>query len=129
MFSPITVRVARLVAVGALTALSFGVTAHAGDLSTEVGPAKTVIGFSDLDLSKAADARVLYSRLQRASSHVCDSYSDIRDLRMKQLYAACYQDTLARAVEDVGNAAVKAEFAADDEIRVAEREGKALAST
>ena len=129
MFSPITVRVARFVAVGALTALSFGVTAHAGELSTEVGPAKTVIRYSDLDLSKEADARVLYSRLQRASSHVCNSYSDARDLRMKRLYAACYQDTLARAVEDVGNAAVRAQFAADDEIRVAERDDKALAST
>lgn len=129
MSSPVTVRVARFVFIGALTALSFGVTAHAGELSTEIGPARTVIKYSDLDLSKEADARVLYSRLQRASSHVCNSYSDIRDLRMKRLYAACYQDTLGRAVEDVGHAAVKAAFSADDQIRVAGRDGKAQAST
>lgn len=127
MSSPITVRVARLVVVGALAALSFG--AQAGELSTEEGSAKTVIGFSDLDLSKEADARVLYSRLQRASSHVCDGYSEVRDLRTKQLFDACYQDTLARAVEDVGHASVKAAFAADNRIRVAKREGKALART
>ncbi|MBM0104039.1 UrcA family protein [Steroidobacter sp. S1-65] len=124
MSSPITIRVARFVAVGALAAWSFG--AQAGELSTEQGSAKTVIGFADLDLSKEADARELYSRLQRASSHVCDGYSEVRDLRTKQLYDACYQDTLARAVEDVGHAAVKAAFAADNRIRVAKRDGKGL---
>ncbi|HEY0684373.1 MAG TPA: UrcA family protein [Steroidobacter sp.] len=129
MSSPVTFRVARFAAIGAFAALSFGVTAQAGELSTEVGPAKTVIQYSDLDLSKEADVRALYSRLQRASARVCNQNSDIRDLRMKRLYSACYQETLERAVESVGHSALTAAFAADDQIRVAGRDDKAQAST
>ena len=126
MSSPITFRVARFVAIAAL---SFGAAAHAGDMSTEVGPARTVIKYSDLDLSKDADVRALYGRLQRASAHVCNQYSDIRDLRMKRLYSACYQETLGRAVESVGHSALSAEFAADDQIRVAGSGVKAQSRT
>ena len=129
MSSPNTFRVARFVVAGALAALSFGVSAQAGEVVTEVGTARTAIRYADLDLAKQADAQALYGRLQRASSQVCDSYKDSRNLGMKPLYDACYQDTLARAVESVGHAAVKAAYAADDGIRVADRGVKAQAST
>ncbi len=122
MSTPNPVR-ARLVVIGALTALSVGAVAHADDRVAEVSPPTTVIGYSDLDLSKEADSRELYTRLRRASSRVCDQHSDIRDLRMKRLYVECYQETLARAVSDVDNATVKAAFATDDQIHVAQRSG------
>jgi UrcA family protein len=129
MSSQKTFRVARNVAVGAIAALAFGVAAHAGDVTTGAPAHQTVIRYSDLDLSKDADVRTLYSRLQRASDRVCDQNSDGRDLRMRRVYDACYQDTLARAVESIGHSAVTAMYAADHNIRVAGRSGKVRAST
>ena len=129
MSSHKTLDVARYVALGAITALTFSVAAHAGDATTAAGGLKTVINYTDLDLSQDADVRELYSRLQRTSDKVCDQNRDGRDLRAKRLYNACYQDTLARAVESVGHAAVKAVYAEDDRIRMAGRGVKAQAST
>lgn len=129
MSSHKTFRVARHVVLGAITALTFGVAAHAGDQTTETGAHQTVIRYSDLDLSRDADVRELYSRLRRASDEVCSQYRNTLDLRTKRLYSACYQDTLARAVESVDHAAVTAMFAADDRVRVAGRGAKARAST
>lgn len=124
-----TFRIARYAAVSAVVALSFGVAAHAGDAMTQNGAHQTVIHYSDLDLSQDADVRVLYSRLQRGSDEVCGQYRDARDLRTKRQYSACYQDTLARAVDSVDHAAVTAMFAADDRVRVAGRGIKARTST
>lgn len=129
MSSHKTLDVARYVALGAITALTFSVAAHAGDATTEDGQRKTVIIYNDLDLSQDADVRELYSRLRRASDKVCDQNHDHRDLRAKRLYNACYQDALARAVESVGHAAVKAVYAEDDRIRMAGRGAKPQAST
>lgn len=129
MSSHKTFRVARHVVLGAITALTFGVAAHAGDVTTEAGTHKTVISFSDLDLSRDADVRTLYSRLRRASDEVCGQYRDSRDLRTKQIYKMCYQDTLARAVESVDHAAVTAMYAADERVRMANRGTKGQAST
>jgi UrcA family protein len=129
MSSHKTFRVARYVAFSAIATLGFGVAAHAGDAATATGAKETVIRYSDLDLSQDADVRTLYSRLQRASNRVCDLNQDGRDLRAKRLYQACYQDTLGRAVDNVGHAAVKAMYASDDKIRVAGRGVKGQAST
>lgn len=130
MSSPKTLRVARYVACSAVAALTFGVAAHAGDsATTQSGVHQTVIRYSDLDLSRDADVRVLYSRLQNGANEVCGQYRDARDLRTKRQYSACYQDTLSRAVDSVGHAAVKAMYAADDRIRVAGRSAKTPAST
>lgn len=129
MFSQKTLRVARYVGVAAVTALTFGVSAHAADAIAAAGPAKATINYSDLDLSKDADVHALYSRLQRASSRVCGDYTDLRNLRMRRQFDACYQDTLARAVDSVGHASVKAVFASDERIHMAGRNGKAQSST
>lgn len=128
MSSHNTLRVAHHVAVGAVTALSLAaVCAQAGDTAAAFEPKQTVIRYSDLDLSKDADVLELYSRLQRASDRVCGRYdNDLRNLRMKSLYEACYQDTLARAVGSVGHAAVTAVHAADERIRLAGRSVKSV---
>ena len=52
-----------------------------------------------------------------------------RNLRMRRQFDACYQDTLARAVDSVGHASVKAVFASDERIHMAGRNGKAQSST
>lgn len=129
MSSHQTFHVARHVVFGAIAALTLGVSAHAGEVTTVADAQQTVIGYSDLDLSRDADVRTLYSRLQRASRMVCDQHRDIRDLRARRLQEACYQDTLARAVDSVGDASVQAMYAKDSRIRVAGRGVKAQAST
>lgn len=122
-----TVRVARFVVAFGAAALSFGVaTAHA-DAITDAVPVKTVVDYADLDLSQDADVQALYTRLRKASERVCGDNKDLRNLRMKRLYDACYQDSLARAVDNVGHAAVKAVFAADESIKVAVRTSKTMA--
>lgn len=115
-------RVARCVVLGAVAALTFGVAAHAGDALTDASTSRAVVSFADLDLSKDADARELYARLQVATVRVCRKDWPLRDLGVRRLYEACYQDTLARAVDSVGDAAVNAMYAADDRIRVTGRE-------
>lgn len=121
--------VARHVAFGTLAALTFGGAAHAGNAITQVARQKTVVSYTDLDLSKDADVRELYSRLQRASEKVCHWNRNSQDLRAKRLYNACYQDTLARAVERVDHAAVKVVYAEDDRIRMADDGVKARTGT
>jgi UrcA family protein len=122
-------RVARYVAACAFTALTFGAAAHAGDAPASDDVAKTTVGYTDLDLSKQADAQTLYGRLQRASDRVCVQYKEPRDLRRMKLYNACYQEALARAVDTVGHASVRAVYAADENVRIASRSMKSRAST
>lgn len=129
MSSQKTFRAARYVAACAITALTFGAAAHAGEVSTDVvGQATTTVRYGDLDLSKQADAQKLYGRLQRASDDVCGEYKEFRNLQKMKLYNACYQDSLARAVDNVGHAAVKAAYNADDRVRIASRSKKSQAS-
>jgi UrcA family protein len=126
-----TVRNARYVVAFSVAAFALGASAstQAADLIAEVGPAKTVVSYADLDLSKVADARSLYVRLQRASNKVCGKYEDVRNLRMKRISDVCYQQTMARAVDSVGHATLSAVYAADERIHIATRPSKALASS
>lgn len=128
MSSQKTFRVARYITACAFTALTFGAAAHAGDVSTDLDVQKTTVQYSDLDLSKQADAQTLYGRLQRASDRVCAQYKEPLNLSKMKLYNACYQDTLARAVDNVGHAAVKAVYAADERVQIASRARKSQAS-
>lgn len=131
MFTNISkpVRVARYVAAFGVAALACGATSARAEQATDAAPAKTVVGYSDLDLSNEADARALYVRLQRASEQVCGPYKDLRNLRLKRLHDACYQDSLARAVDSIGHASMHAIFAADDRVKMAGRASKAQART
>lgn len=123
-------RASRYVAFGAFTALAFGVTAHADDVTTtDNGVPRTVVDYSDLDLSRNSDVRELYSRLRSASDEVCAQYRDSSELRVKRMYKSCFQDALTRAVAGVDNAAVTAMLTGDPRIRIAGRGGKAPRST
>ena len=129
MSSQKTFRVARYVAACAFTALTFGAAAHAGDAPGIAIVATKTVNYTDLNLAKQADAQALYGRLQRASDQVCDQYKEPRNLIKMKLYNACYQDTLARAVDSVGHASVQAVYAADENVRIASRSTKSRAST
>ncbi len=123
------VRVARVVTVLGVAALSFGAaTAQASDQG-DAAAAKTVVNYTDLNLSKQEDVRSLYARLQRASARVCGDYKDLRSLAMKRAFDACYQESLARAVDEVNHTAVTAMFAADSRIKMAGRVAKVSANT
>jgi len=114
-------RVARYIAAGAFTVLTFSAAAHAGDVPTALRSAKITVRYSDLDLSKQSDAQVLYRRLQRASGQVCMHYRDLDSLSKKKLYDQCYQNALARAVDRIDHATVNAAYAADERVRIASR--------
>ena len=81
-------------------------------------PPRTVVHFSDLDLTRAEGARVLLGRLQHAARAVCSSAADAKDLKRISLYESCLKESMDRAVADVhaplvsalyGNAAAVAE--------------------
>lgn len=128
MSSQKTFRVARYAAC-ALTVIAFGTVAHAAAASESQQVPKATVSYADLNLTKQADAKILYGRLQRASHHVCAQYDVPHDLRMLNLYEVCHRQALARAVEGLGNAMVRAEYAADPTVRIASRSTKSRAST
>ena len=123
------VRVARFVVAFGVAALSCGAAlAHPADQG-DTAAAKAVVNYTDLDLSKESDVRSLYARLQRASERVCGDNRDLRNLSLKRVYDACYQESLSRAVDAVNHSAVTAMFAADSRIKVAGRVAKVSANT
>ena len=128
-----SVRAARYVAAFGVAAMSFGAVSAEADQSandaTSTNSATTVIGYSDLDLSNASDVRSLYVRLQTAARQVCSDYKDMRNLRLRSRYESCYQESLARAVEEVDHASVTAIFTADERIRMAGPSAKGKASS
>lgn len=123
------VRVARFVVACGVAALSCGAAlAHPADQNAPEA-AKAVVKYTDLDLSKEADARSLYARLQRASARVCGDFKDLRVLAVKRNYDVCYQESLSRAVDAVNHSTVTAMFAADRRIKMAGRVAKVSANT
>lgn len=110
-------------AFGAASVLLFTANVQAETpKTTSVGYLKysTTVSYGDLDLSRAADQKELYARLRAAAKSVCGTV-DARNLRMRQFAAECFQQSLANAVTDVGDANVAALHASDPSIRVASR--------
>jgi UrcA family protein len=103
-----------LVALAGAAMFSTAANAHARDAMTR----EWMVSYADLNLSKPADAAVLYTRLRLAAGSVCGEY-DIRDLRSTQLHAACAQRALSAAVASVNQAELTALHAGDRRIRVA----------
>lgn len=120
------VRVARFVVALGVAALSCGAAlAHPAGAEAP----KAVVNYTNLDLSKESDVRLLYARLQRASELVCGDYQDLRSLASRRAYDTCYQESLSRAVNQVNHSAVTAMFAADSRVKVAGRVAKVSANT
>ena len=118
-----TLRRTSWAAFGAASVFLFAANVHAERASTSqvaYQTFSTTVNFGDLDLSRASDAQVLYSRLRAAAKSVCGT-ADARNLRMRQFAVECYQQSLSNAVADVSNANLTALLAADRSIRVAQR--------
>lgn len=70
-------------------------------------PAKIVVRYSDLDLSRSRDALKLYHRMRRAAQAVCDSYPTL-DLRQLAIRDACVDKALKKAVIELQSEEVAA---------------------
>jgi UrcA family protein len=91
-------------------------------------PTQATVKYEDLDLSQPAAAKALYTRLQAAARRVCAS-NDVRNVSMRRLENMCYREALARAVDEIGHASVKALYATDDSIRLAARRSESRTRT
>jgi UrcA family protein len=60
------------------------------------------VSYSDLDLSKEANASTLYTRIERAARSVCKVYTIPRP-RAQVLEAACFEKAMDDAVRSVDN--------------------------
>lgn len=100
-------------AVGA--AALFTVNAHADDVIPQL-----TVKYADLDLSKPADAKALYSRLEAASKVVCRALES-REVSRRQQHQACYEQALSDAVAFVDHAGVTALYRSEGNMRIAQR--------
>jgi UrcA family protein len=86
--------------------------ASAGDYSGNQGPGMRVKA-GDLDLNTDAGRHELLDRLSKAASSVCAEYANANwPLGYAQVYRACFQSTLAAAVDKIHHEQVSALFAA-----------------
>jgi UrcA family protein len=86
---------------GAATLCALQVPASAADYAH---PSRRV-SFADLDISKPAGAKVLYSRIKVAAQQVC-VFNASRDLRVAERERACIKETIDDAVKRVNSTAL-----------------------
>ncbi|MBN1908001.1 MAG: UrcA family protein [Deltaproteobacteria bacterium] len=64
---------------------------------------KVKVSYRDLNLSHQEGVVTFYKRINHAAKQVCGHRPDIMDLHRSALYNACRNDTVDRAVNDVGH--------------------------
>jgi UrcA family protein len=98
-----TARAAAFFLGGAIALCALHVTAKAA----EEGFPTRKVGYADLDISKPAGARVLYSRIVRAAHQVC-GIDQFKNLATEHLVKECTDQAIDKAVNDVGSPALSA---------------------
>jgi UrcA family protein len=98
-----TARAAAFFLCGAIALCTLQVTARASD----DGLPSRRVSYADLDISKPAGAKVLYSRIQAAARHVC-ALNGYNDLLQMQAVNQCTDRAIDKAVKDVGSPALTA---------------------
>ncbi|MEO7208851.1 MAG: UrcA family protein [Steroidobacteraceae bacterium] len=88
---------------GAIALCTLQVTARAAD----DGLPSRKVSYADLDISKPAGAKVLYTRIVRAAKAVCE-FSASDPLGASQLITRCVDHAIDNAVKDVGSPALSA---------------------
>lgn len=121
---------ARWIVMGLLSvaATTLATPSHAQNLDRATSVPKVTVDFSDLNLSKPADAAKLYKRLQLAATEVCGR-PDLRDMKKRQLQRQCYHNAITNAVHAVDHAAVNALYRSDDKIKVVQQRSNESASS
>ena len=98
---------ASLVSTLAMVLLSSATAALGAGTRYDEDLPRVVVHFEELDISKAAGARVLYRRIERAAATVC--LRSIRPLTIPALkYSSCYRDAIDNAVAQVESAQLQA---------------------
>jgi UrcA family protein len=77
---------------------SLNAVAAAVELGDE--PAKRIVHFADLDLTRSVGVAVLYARIKFAARDVCEPVND-RDLAAVVSTRRCMEQAIARAIADV----------------------------
>lgn len=97
----------RAVLMTAITALSVVGTAAAhaeprvaGETGDTGDHRAWTVKYDDLDINTDSGAKALYSRLRTAARRVCTSFEG-KELRQKEQWKSCFNDSLARAVVNV----------------------------
>jgi len=98
-----TARAAAFLLCGAIALCALQVTAQAAD---DALPSKKV-SYADLDISKPADAKILYGRIVKAAREVCN-YTGYDPLGAAQVRNRCINYSIDNAVKDVGSPALSA---------------------
>ena len=86
-----------------VAALGLSFTAFASDTGNDPYLKKVEVSYSDLDLTKVADARTLYTRIDRAASNVCRMDFGITS-RTNVIRETCKLKAIENAVREVGHA-------------------------
>jgi UrcA family protein len=116
---------AAVAAIGVATLTLFGMNANA----TSIADAPTQkVDFKDLDLSKQADAKRLYRRLQMAAGEVCIGYPIAEGLRNSPR-ARCEQAAVTHAVETIAHPNLTALHVAKADVKLAQSKAKSLPNT
>jgi UrcA family protein len=84
-----------VLAAGSALGVTCAGTAHAADVPS------ISVSYKDLDLTRPADAQVLYARLQRAARAACDTIETGPALQRRAAFERCYSAALASAVQQV----------------------------
>ncbi len=94
-----------------LTLIGLGVFSSPAAFSGEhLGkPAEVrTVSYAGLDLSTEAGARVAYRRIRNAAQGVCRDLYTLEPGQRRHIWDTCVQDTIARAVLDIGAAGLTA---------------------
>ena len=93
----------------ALALLGLGIPALAvAGAPSQLDDLSIKVSYADLNIANEQGARVLYTRLQRASRDACDvqSLTVAGSVRRVALAQECYHETLSNAVEKIGSDAL-----------------------
>jgi UrcA family protein len=88
---------------------SFNAVAAAEQWGAE--PAKQIVRFADLDLTRSAGVAVLYARIRSAAREVCEPVGD-RALQAILSTHRCVDEAIARAVSEVNAPRLTSYYAA-----------------
>jgi UrcA family protein len=76
---------------------------------SQMGDDAIRVSFGDLDIHSKAGAKVLYTRLKRASEEACGIKPSVINGSLAETLRArtCYRETLEASVDEIGSTALK----------------------
>ena len=92
-------RVSRILAATIFAALTCGI-ATASLASDSSNPLQVKVKYGDLNVSSAAGAATLYTRIRLAAEAVCHPFNN-RDFASQKLFAGCVYKAMSNAVNEV----------------------------